>query len=62
MDINIQDKHYNKYLKYKLKYLELKEQSGGGVFSYLYPNKTTKNYEEIKKTPPLHFVLLILNI
>jgi hypothetical protein len=29
MDINIQDKHYNKYLKYKLKYLELKKQSGG---------------------------------
>jgi hypothetical protein len=49
MDINIQDKHYNKYLKYKLKYLELKKQSGGGVFSYFYPNKTTKNYEEIKK-------------
>jgi hypothetical protein len=30
MDINIQDEYYNKYLKYKLKYLELK-QSGGGL-------------------------------
>ena len=29
MDINIQDKYYNKYIKYKTKYLELKEQSGG---------------------------------
>jgi tetratricopeptide (TPR) repeat protein len=29
MDINIQDKHYNKYIKYKLKYFELKKQSGG---------------------------------
>jgi hypothetical protein len=29
MDINIQDVNYNKYLKYKFKYLELK-QSGGG--------------------------------
>jgi hypothetical protein len=29
MDINIQDKHYKKYLKYKFKYLELKQQSGG---------------------------------
>jgi hypothetical protein len=32
MDINIQDKHYNKYIKYKTKYLELKEQSGRGLF------------------------------
>ena len=28
-NINIQDKYYNKYIKYKTKYLELKEQRGG---------------------------------
>jgi hypothetical protein len=28
-NINIQDKYYNKYIKYKIKYLELKEQRGG---------------------------------
>jgi hypothetical protein len=32
MDINIQDEHYKKYIKYKTKYLELKEQSGRGLF------------------------------
>ena len=30
MNINTQDIHYNKYIKYKTKYLELKEQSGSG--------------------------------
>jgi hypothetical protein len=39
MDINIQDKHYNKYLKYKLKYLELKQQSGGMVYTPSYCEK-----------------------
>ena len=29
ININIQDIHYNKYIKYKTKYLELKELSGG---------------------------------
>jgi hypothetical protein len=33
MDINIQDKHYKKYIKYKTKYLELKKQSGGSFYT-----------------------------
>jgi len=36
INMNIQDIHYNKYIKYKTKYLELKEQSGGfGIFNWL---------------------------
>lgn len=54
MDINIQDEHYNKYIKYKHKYLELKEQSGGvlnwrRMFSWLFTNKSenkSKNKSE----------------
>jgi hypothetical protein len=42
MDINIQDKNYKKYLKYKLKYLELK-QSGGGVQRKLFSIFGNKN-------------------
>jgi len=41
--MNIQDIHYNKYIKYKTKYLELKEQSGG-IGESMYGNQ----YEEIK--------------
>ncbi len=43
MDIDIQDVHYKKYLKYKLKYLELKQQSGGWwPYSYFFPNNTNQ--------------------
>ena len=35
MNMNIQDINYNKYIKYKTKYLELKELSGGGMFGWL---------------------------
>jgi cysteinyl-tRNA synthetase len=52
MDINIQDKHYNKYLKYKLKYLELKKQSGGELDNILaklaeFTSQKTNNYTKI---------------
>jgi hypothetical protein len=30
--MNMEDIHYNKYIKYKTKYLELKELNGGGFF------------------------------
>ena len=30
MDMDMEDIYYNKYIKYKTKYLELKEQSGSG--------------------------------
>ena len=30
--MNMEDIYYNKYIKYKTKYLELKEQSGSGIF------------------------------
>jgi len=33
ININNQDIHYNKYIKYKTKYLELKELSGGSLFT-----------------------------
>jgi hypothetical protein len=52
MDINIKDKHYNKYLKYKLKYLELKKQSGGELDNILaklaeFTSQKTNNYTKI---------------
>ena len=31
ININMEDIHYNKYIKYKTKYLELKELNGGGL-------------------------------
>ena len=34
ININIEDIYYKKYIKYKTKYLELKEQSGG-MFGFL---------------------------
>jgi hypothetical protein len=33
MDINIRDVHYQKYIKYKKKYLELKQSGGSGMMS-----------------------------
>jgi hypothetical protein len=53
MDINIQDEHYKKYIKYKTKYLELKEQSGGGGVITFFKSEEEKIYGEkidIKKT------------
>jgi len=50
MDMNIQDIHYNKYIKYKTKYLELKEQSAGtGMNVFRNGQKYYGNqYDEIK--------------
>jgi hypothetical protein len=54
MDMNIQDIHYNKYIKYKTKYLELKEQSAGtgmNVFrngQKYYGNQYNKIKDKIK--------------
>jgi hypothetical protein len=48
--MDIDNKYYNKYLKYKTKYLELKEEyEGGGIFSTksLYGNNKIAN--DIKK-------------
>jgi len=33
--MNNQDIHYNKYIKYKTKYLELKELNGGSTYLVL---------------------------
>jgi hypothetical protein len=38
--------HYNKYIKYKTKYLKLKEQSGGNC-EYIAPRKPYVNNYEI---------------
>jgi hypothetical protein len=43
ININNQDIHYNKYIKYKTKYLELKELSGGYLF---YRSASVKKTEE----------------
>jgi hypothetical protein len=58
MNMNIQDIHYNKYIKYKTKYLELKELSGGkdeNMYGNQYKEIKTKillfesNYKNINK-------------
>jgi hypothetical protein len=38
-NINNQDVYYNKYIKYKTKYLELKEQNGSALFGLFSSNK-----------------------
>jgi hypothetical protein len=40
-DININDIHYKKYLKYKSKYLELKQSGSGGLFRSSPPSPHT---------------------
>ena len=52
--MDIDDKHYKKYIKYKTKYLELKEQLGGGLyiidldhFMNSYIEKEKNKYDEI---------------
>jgi hypothetical protein len=48
MNINNKDIHYNKYIKYKTKYLELKEQRGSGIGELF--NKSTIKEEKIFET------------
>ena len=52
--MDIDDNHYKKYIKYKTKYLELKEQLGGGLyiidldhFMNSYIEKEKNKYDEI---------------
>jgi len=45
INMNIQDIHYNKYIKYKTKYLELKEQLGGNCENIASIIPTQHNYE-----------------
>jgi hypothetical protein len=49
--MNIQDIHYNKYIKYKTKYLELKEQSGG-MFGFL----KSKSKAPVAPVAPIAYV------
>jgi hypothetical protein len=49
--MNIQDIHYNKYIKYKTKYLELKEQSGG-MFGFL----KSKSKAPVAHVAPIAYV------
>ena len=51
MDKNIQDKYYNKYLKYKTKYLELKELNNG----VLKINASKESKESTASTQPIKF-------
>jgi hypothetical protein len=50
-----EDKYYNKYLKYKKKYLELKEQLAGGItlkkgfYVYFVNDQVKSKLEELKK-------------
>jgi hypothetical protein len=48
ININNQDIHYNKYIKYKTKYLELKEQRGSGIGEWF--NRSTITEEKIFET------------
>jgi hypothetical protein len=43
MDINIQEVHYQKYIKYKKKYLELKQSGGSGMMSIFGKSKVQPN-------------------
>ena len=47
MNINNQDIYYDKYIKYKTKYLELKEQSGNGLFWNTNEDLYGSNYYEL---------------
>ena len=42
INMNIQDKYYNKYIKYKTKYLELKELNGGDKEYEIIRNKNNE--------------------
>ena len=48
-NINIDKVYYNKYIKYKTKYLELKEQSGYGLI----PKMSMPNIPKIPKIPTM---------
>jgi len=48
-NINIQDKYYNKYIKYKTKYLELK-QRGGTVSSFMADSRVSTGTSVITDT------------
>jgi hypothetical protein len=49
MNMNMEDIYYNKYIKYKTKYLELKEQSGTGFFYSSNEEIYGPNYEQLNK-------------
>jgi len=52
--MDIDDEHYKKYIKYKTKYLELKEHSGGGnFFKFLFNIFKSKNKTEETSSPSL---------
>jgi hypothetical protein len=73
MNTNIQDIYYNKYIKYKTKYLELKELNGSGIFykskkdlyGYYYDDLNnclikTKVIDQITKTININYIKEII--
>jgi hypothetical protein len=55
--MDIDDKHYKKYIKYKTKYLELKEQLGGGRHMHVRGRHRPRHHTPVRKyTPKIQYV------
>ena len=62
ININIQDIHYNKYIKYKTKYLELKELSGGITPGGITPGRITPKTPVASTAPVAYTATDIIKI